>query len=292
MESKTKNRKTREQIDRLAIRALKGLGLVVNERTVTALKLGWFKAVYNVQLADGRGRVSNGRRARDFSWDEPLFLLFRKNRTYQIRAAYFISASLIVIVTNNLLRLIGGDGALGVFAIISTLYAALNMPQTGITQGMQTIVGYNFGQKRFHRVRDTIRLSLGATVVYGLLICGLSLLFPAVLIALLSKESAMITEGQNALRLLSLSCPVSGVAIMVAAIFQSVGKAREAMMITQGGLLLVKLPVLLLASRLFAWNGIWVSETISDLILCVAALFMLKSYQQRLIAMEPPAYSS
>jgi hypothetical protein len=62
-------------------------------------------------------------------------------------------------------------------------------------------------------------------------------------------------------------------------------------MITLGGILLVKLPVLLLASRLFVLNGIWSSEAISELILCVAALLMLKSYQQKMIAMDPLVYS-
>ncbi len=57
------------------------------------------------------------------------------------------------------------------------------------------------------------------------------------------------------MRLLSLSYPVAGVAIMVASCFQSVGKASQALVLTLGGILLVKLPVLLLASKLFALNG-------------------------------------
>ena len=86
-------------------------------------------------------------------------------------------------------------------------------------QGMQPIIGYNFGQMRFDRVRQTIWLSLGSIIVYGLLVGGLCLLFPTTLIALLSKESTIIAEGQVALRLLALSYPVGGVAIMIAAYF-------------------------------------------------------------------------
>jgi len=240
------------------------------------------------------------------------FFFFRRNRTYQLQAACFkpdksiigevlmiglpsflksISTSLIVIVTNNLLRRIGGDSALGIFAIIGRLFTALKMPQTGIMQGMQPIVGYNFGQKGFDRARKTISLSLWAVIVYGLVVCSLCLLFPTNLIDILSKEITIITEGQNALRLLALSYPTGGVAILVAAYFQSVGKAKEALTITLGGILLVKLPVLLLASRLFALNGIWAAEAISELILCVASLFMLKSYQKKMIDMELLAFS-
>jgi len=232
------------------------------------------------------------------------FFFFRKQRSYQIQAAYFnpdwsiirevlmiglpsflksLSASLVVIVTNNLLKLIGGDSALSIFAIVSRLYSAISMPQTGIVQGMQPLVGFNFGMKRFERVRETIRLSLSATVVYGLLVCGICLLIPATLIGLLSKESAIITQGQSALRLLSLAYPLSGVPIMVAAYFQSIGKAKQAFLLTLGGILFVKLPVLLLASRFFALNGIWASEAMSELILCVVSLLMLRKYQAKTI---------
>jgi putative MATE family efflux protein len=230
------------------------------------------------------------------------FFFFRKNRSYRIKAPYFkpdwpligevlvigfpsliknVSVSLVVIVTNNLLKQIGGDSALGVFAIVNRLYSALNMPQTGIVQGMQPLVGYNFGQKKFERVRETIRLSLSAAVVYGSLVCGICLVIPAVLIALLSKESAIIAEGQTALRLLALSCPLTGVAMVTAASFQSVGRAREALLLTLGGIILVKLPVLLLASRLFSLTGIWASEVSSELILCIVSFIMLKHFQGR-----------
>jgi putative MATE family efflux protein len=230
------------------------------------------------------------------------FFFFRPNRSYQITDASFkpdkalisevlmiglpsllksLSASLIVIITNNLLNLLGGDSALGIFAIVNRLYAALSMPQTGIVQGMQPLVGYNFGMKRFKRVRQTITLSLSATIVYGLLVCSLGLLIPATLIGLLSKESLIITQGQAALRFLALAYPVSGVGLMVAAYFQSVGKAKEALALTLGGILLVKLPVLLLASKLFGLNGIWVSEAVSELILCAVALWMLRTHQEK-----------
>jgi putative MATE family efflux protein len=228
------------------------------------------------------------------------FFFFRKNRSYQIRSSFFkpdksiitevlmiglpsflksISASLVVIITNNLLRLLGGDSALGVFAIIGKLYSALTIPQTGIVQGMQPLVGYNFGRKHFARVRKTITLSLGTTIVYGLLICSICMLIPAAIIALLSKELMIIDKGQTALRIMSIACPLGGVSVMIAAYFQSVGKAKDALRLTLGGIVLVKLPVLMLASRLFALNGIWASEAVSELILCLVSLMMLRNYQ-------------
>ncbi|MCB8975857.1 MAG: MATE family efflux transporter [Ardenticatenaceae bacterium] len=236
------------------------------------------------------------------------FFFFRKNRSYQIKAAYFkpdwpligevlligfpslvknLSASLLVIVTNNLLKLAGGDTALAVYAIVNRLYASLNMPQTGIVQGMQPLVGFNFGQKKFARVWETIQLSLKSSVIYGLLVLSLCLLIPAALISLLSKESAIIAEGQFALRLLALSYPLTGVAMITAASFQSIGRAKEALLLTLGGILLVKLPVLLLATHFFSLTGIWASEASSELILCLVSLFMLKNFQGRFTGLRP-----
>lgn len=86
----------------------------------------------------------------------------------------------------------------------------------------------------------------------------------------------MIAEGQIALRLLALAYPFSGMALIVAAYFQSIGKARQVLFLTLGGIFLVKLPVLLLASNLFGLNGIWGAEAVSELILCMGALLMLK----------------
>lgn len=228
------------------------------------------------------------------------FFFFRKNRSYRIRAAYFrpdwsligevlmigfpsliknFSASLVVIITNNLLKQIGGDSALGVFAIVNRLYSALSMPQTGIVQGMQPLVGYNFGQKQFERVRSAVRLSLGATVVYGSLVCGICLLLPALLIGLLSKEPAIVAEGSTALRLLALAYPLTGVSMVVAASFQSVGQAKQALLLTLGSIILVKLPVLLLAARLFSLTGIWAAEASSELLLCIVSCILLRHFQ-------------
>jgi putative MATE family efflux protein len=228
------------------------------------------------------------------------FFFFRTGRSYRIKLSYFrpdwaiivevaligfpslvknLSASLIVIVTNNLLRSIGGDGALSVYAIVSRLYSSLIMPQTGITQGMQPIVGYNVGQQKLERVRQAIQLSLGAAVAYGALVCAICLLFPAALIGVLSKEPAVIAEGQTALRLLALAYPLTGVALVTAAAFQAVGRAKDALVLTFGGIVLVKLPVLLLAANFFSLTGIWVAEACSELILSIVAFGMLQRLQ-------------
>ena len=101
----------------------------------------------------------------------------------------------------------------------------------------------------------------------------------------------IIAEGQVALRLMALACPLGGISLIVAAYFQAVGRAREALSITLGGIILVKLPVLLLAAGLFSLTGIWAAEAASEFILCIVSLLLLRSYQAKMAAMERLAYS-
>lgn len=57
MESKTKNKKTRAQIEAMVGRAFAGLGLAPGEAAITELKDGWFNAAYDIRLANGRSVI-------------------------------------------------------------------------------------------------------------------------------------------------------------------------------------------------------------------------------------------
>src|SRR5262249_172777 len=85
--------------------------------------------------------------------------------------------------------------------------------------------------------------------------------------------------------------PLGGISVMVAAYFQAVGRAKKALLITLGGIILVKLPVLLLASSLFSLTGIWAAEAASECMLCIISLLMLGGYQKKMATMESLAYS-
>ena len=74
---------------------------------------------------------------------------------------------------------------------------------------------------------------------------------------------------------------MTGVVMVTPAAFQSVGRAKEALLLTLGGTLLVRLPVLLLASSLFSLNGIWASTASSELILCIVSWIMLRRFQAK-----------
>lgn len=231
------------------------------------------------------------------------FFFFKKKKSYQIKTAYFIpekeiiteiilvglpsflknmSASLMAVLTNNLLKSMGGDAALSVYAIVGKLIGSLGTPQIGIMQGMQPIAGYNFGLKEFKRVKKTIRLSVLASVIYGVLVCALCLIIPSQMLSVMSKDEVVITSGIPALRMMALSLPLAGIVLMVSAYFQATGKASAAVGLSLGGILAVRIPVLVLMALLFRLNGIWLAEVIAEMILCIVSLWMLRRFQKKL----------
>ncbi len=231
------------------------------------------------------------------------FFFLKKRKTYNIRVSYFLpkrliikeiilvgmpsflknmSTSLMVIITNNLLKSMGGDAALSVYAIVAKLFGGLITPQTGIMQGMQPIVGFNFGRKEYRRVKKAIRLSMVVSFSYGLLVCVICLIIPSVLLGIMSKDREVITAGISALRLMALALPLSGIMLMVSSYFQSTGNAFTATWLSLGSTLIIRIPVLILMALLFQLNGIWLSEVIAEGILCIISLWLLRRFQKTL----------
>ncbi len=231
------------------------------------------------------------------------FFFFKKVKSYEIKAKYFIpkkeifteiimvglpsflknmSASLMAILTNNLLKNLGGDAALGVYAIVGKLYSGLFTPQIGIMQGMQPVAGYNYGLKEYNRVKKTIRLSITASVLYGMLVSALCLIIPSTLLSIMSKDNMVINSGIPALKMMSLAFPLSGIVLMVSAYFQATGKASMAVMLSLGGIIAVRIPVLIIMASLFDLNGIWLSEVITEVVLCIISIWTLLRFQKSL----------
>ncbi len=230
------------------------------------------------------------------------FFFFRKESSYRMRAKYFfpkreltaeillvglpsflknMSASLIAVITNNLLKELGGDAALSVYAIVGKLYTGFATPMVGIMQGMQPIAGYNFGRKEYPRVKKAIRLSLITSVFYGILVCIVCIAIPIMLLSVMSKDSIVILSGVPAFRRMALAFPLCGITLMVSAYFQATGNASKAVALSLGGIIAVKIPVLITLSLLFGLNGIWLSEAVSELFLCIISLWMLRRYHNK-----------
>lgn len=88
-----------------------------------------------------------------------------------------LSSSVYMILTNRYLGLLGGGPAITAMGFALKIQAFLTMPQSGIIQGMQPLLGYNDSNGRQNRVGETIRMSAIMSFSYGLFVAGIAVFF-------------------------------------------------------------------------------------------------------------------
>ncbi|HBL37415.1 MAG TPA: MATE family efflux transporter, partial [Firmicutes bacterium] len=185
------------------------------------------------------------------------------------------AGSLIIIIVNNLLGVYGGNMAISIYGIIQRFTKVLFLPLFGIVQGMQPIVGYNYGAKNLGRVKRTVRLSIISSMLFAVTSSGLAQLFPDQLIRLFSTEAVLIKEGVYALRLVILMVPIVAVQIVGAAFFQAIGKVIPAIILTLSREILLFIPFVLILPRFFGLFGIWVSFPVADFFAALITTMLL-----------------
>lgn len=175
-------------------------------------------------------------------------------------------ASLLNVIMNTSLNQYGGDTAIAGMGIIQSFMTLILMPVFGINQGSQPIIGFNYGAKKFDRVKQTLKLaSIAATVVVSIGFVFVRL-FPAEIIAFFNQEDqALISFGSYALGIFLVFLPIIGFQIVGSSYFQAVGKPKTAMFLTLSRQLLLLIPLLLILPKFYGLDGILYAGPLADL---------------------------
>ena len=186
-----------------------------------------------------------------------------------------VAACFIVILINQGLKRYGGDLAIGAFGIVNRLVYIVVMIVMGLNQGMQPIVGYNYGAKKFDRVHKTlvttILLATGVTT-FGFLIAEL---FPKLFIVMFTTEGQLIDIAEKGMRIIFMFFPIVGFQMVTTNFFQSVGMAGKSIFLSLSRQLIFLAPCLVILPLFFDVTGIWMSMAVSDALASIVAAFML-----------------
>ena len=107
--------------------------------------------------------------------------------------------SAVQIACNIMLRMYGGDLYVGVMTVINSIREVLSLPAQALSQGAQPVISYNYGAKKYSRIKSTIRFNTAASLAYTLLAWILVLVFPKQLMHIFTEDPAMIEAGSEAL---------------------------------------------------------------------------------------------
>lgn len=194
-----------------------------------------------------------------------------------------VGGSILAIFLNTSIVQYGGDIALSAFGAINRIISFLFMPMFGVLQGFQPIAGFNYGARRFDRVRESIRIAqivLIAMASFGWLIAQL---FPTLIMRLFTPEQEVIDIGAKALRIIISAIPFVSIQIMSASVYQALGKAKPALFLSllRQFILFIPLMYLIPAVTGLGLTGVWLTYPAADVISTIVSIFMLsKLYRQ------------
>lgn len=189
-----------------------------------------------------------------------------------------VCASGIVIILNHSFKTYGGDLAIGAYGIVNRVATLFVMVVIGLTQGMQPIVGYNFGAQRFDRVRQVLKKVIFVAVCIMSVGWILSEVCPGFIVAMFSDDHQLNELAKVGLRITILSFPLAGAQIVITNFFQSIGRARISIFLSLARQLLFLIPLLYTLPHFWGINGVWGSMPIADTISFIAAIITLRWY--------------
>ena len=225
-------------------------------------------------------------------------LLHLKRGIYRLRAALVkniiaigispflmnVCSCIIVIFMNNQFVRYGGDMAVGAYSIANSVAMMFFMFVMGMNQGMQPIVGYNYGAERYDRMFRCLWLTIAAATVILLVGWTLSMLFPQQIARIFTTDATLIALAARGIKLDMLVFFVVGSQAVITNFFQCIGKVKISIFLSLSRQLTLLLPMAYIFPMLWDLDGVWYSMPASDFGSFAMTIPMLVWYMKKLKA--------
>jgi len=185
-----------------------------------------------------------------------------------------IAQSAVQVVSNNSLQAYGGDIAVSGMTIINSIAMIFLMPIFGLNQGLQPIIGYNFGAEKHSRVKQTVKygimtatviVTIGFVVVQG---------FAEKLVIIFNSDSSLIDVTSHGMRIFLIMLPLIGGQIIVTNYFQSIGQVKISMFLSLLRQVIILIPCLLIIPMFMGLDGVWIAGATSDFLSVIITLIV------------------
>ena len=197
-----------------------------------------------------------------------------------------VTSSVIVIFMNNQFVHYGGDMAVGAYSIANSVVMMFFMFVMGVCQGMQPIVGYNYGAEKYDRMLRCLFLAIGCATAILLVGWGLSMLFPRQIARIFTTDATLIDLAARGIRLDMLVFFVVGSQATITHFFQSIGKVKVSIFLSLSRQLFLLLPMAYVFPLFWELDGVWYSMPASDFLSFAMTIPMLMWYMKKFKASD------
>ncbi|MGM0608148.1 MAG: MATE family efflux transporter [Candidatus Muiribacteriota bacterium] len=186
-----------------------------------------------------------------------------------------VGAGIVILISNRIFAGYGSDLSIALFGIFNRLLMFVSMPVFGVLQGVNPIVGYNYGAEKIIRVKKAVLYSILISTLFVTFATVLIFIFPENILRVFSEDELLIEKGKNYLKIFFAMLPLIGVQIIGAGIFQALGKAKISIFLNSLRQIFVIIPLIYIFSILFGQNGVWIAFPFAEFIVFIITLFFL-----------------
>ena len=180
--------------------------------------------------------------------------------------AMVVSGSIASVFVNRLLVFYGGDLHIAAFGIIHRIMMFALMPGMVIGQGLQPILGFNYGAKRFDRALKTIRLAITYATIISTLAFFVLYFYPEPFLRVFTDDVELIDVSVYAAKIVFAVMPVIGLMMVGQIIFQAIGKVIQAIISSLARSALFLLPTVLIFPQFWGIDGVWIAFPVTDVL--------------------------
>jgi len=183
--------------------------------------------------------------------------------------------SLAVVFVNRTLVTFGGDLAISSYGLIQRIMMFALMPGIVIGQGMQPILGFNYGARRYDRALKVIKIAVIAATSYSIIAFFALYFAPGLFIRVFTTASELIVLAAHAARHMFFAVYLIGFIIVGSTVFQAIGKAPQAFVTAIARPLLFLLPLVFILPNYWQLDGVWLAFPFADALTSILVLVLL-----------------
>jgi len=185
------------------------------------------------------------------------------------------ASSLTVVFINRALATFGGDVAISAYGLVNRIMMFAFMPGIVISQGLQPILGFNYGAKRYDRALKAIKIAVIAATTFSIIVFLAVYFAPEVFIRVFTTDGEVIAVGSYAARRIFFLRYLIGFIIVGSTVFQAMGKAPQAFVTAIARPVLFLLPLVFILPKYWQLDGVWLAFPITDVLTFILVLVLI-----------------
>ncbi len=179
-----------------------------------------------------------------------------------------VTNSLTQMVCNINLAIYGGDMYIAAMTIINSIREVIHMPVSGVGNGAQPVMSFNYGAKEFKRVKQTIRYTAVILLVYTLFAWAMTMIFPNQFVTIFNKDAELLPLTIQSMHIYFFGFFFMAFQFTGQTTFQALGKSKQAIFFSMLRKVFIVVPLTFLLPMIPAIGvaGVFLAEPISNLI--------------------------